>query len=112
MFRLLETLNVSNNNIGSLGVRQLCIAWTSLISLNLKNIIIVDSTLKDIGNGLINLKELNIETCVLITDDGLINLFNYIPPVDDEMANINEDKDLGKHGWTGMSEYIKKRQVI
>jgi hypothetical protein len=112
MFRLLETLNVSNNNIGSLGVRQLCIACTSLISLNLKNTLIVDSTLKDIGNGLINLKELNIENCVLITDDGLINLFNYIPPVDDEMANINEDKDLGKHGWTGMSEYIKKRQVI
>ena len=23
------------------------------------------------------LKELNIENCVLITDDGLINLFNY-----------------------------------
>ena len=111
MFRQLTALDISNNNIGSLGVRQVSLACTALISLNLKNTLIVDSTLGDIGNGLKHLEVLNLENCVLITDEGLISLFNYEPPEEDPLAKM-EEKDLGHHGWKSMARYIEQKQII
>ena len=70
MFRKLISLNVSNNNIGSLGIRQISLTCKALLSLNIANTLIVDSSLSDIGEGLIQLEELLLDNCVLITDDG------------------------------------------
>ena len=57
-------------NIGSLGIRQISLTCKALLSLNIANTLIVDSSLSDIGEGLIQLEELLMDNCVLITDDG------------------------------------------
>ena len=62
--------------------------------------LIVDDTLRDIGIGLSLLKELIIEECVLVTDEGIIALFDYMPPLESNL--YIDEKDSGPHGWKKM----------
>ena len=61
---------------------------------------VVDDTLRDIGIGLSLLKELIIEECVLVTDEGIIALFDYMPPLESNL--YIDEKDSGPHGWKKM----------
>ena len=62
--------------------------------------LIVDDTLRDIGIGLTRLKELIIEECVLVTDEGIIALFDYMPPLESNL--YIDERDGGPHGWKKM----------